>query len=301
MIALPADIVLPLDKPSGPTSHDMVARTRRALGTKRVGHTGTLDPFASGLLLLCVGRATRVAEYLSALDKTYEATVRLGRTTDTLDREGRVISEQEGSTTLRRDEILDALEGFTGDIEQVPPQYSAKKVEGEAMHRRARRGEHVELEPRNVRIHEVTLLSMDLPLLRLRVRCSSGTYIRSLARDVGEVLRVGAHLAELRRTAIGAFHVADALSADALDDLARVAAAALSPLAALGHMPSVEVGDEAVERLGQGRPIAVDPAHSGSAWTRGPDPAVVLARAGEIVAIAEARGGLLHPRKVFHR
>jgi len=313
----PRDMVLPVDKPSGPTSHDIVDLARREIGTRRVGHTGTLDPFASGLLLLCVGRATRVAEYLTALDKTYQATMRLGRTTDTLDREGRVVREREGWAALGPEEIVAALERLTGEIDQVPPQYSAKKVDGEAMHRRARRGERVELESRRVTVHELALAALELPLLGVRVRCSSGTYVRSLARDVGEALGVGAHLTDLRRTAIGGFDVERALPPEALGDRARVAASAISPLASLAHLPSLQVGEEAARRLGQGQAVALADAEAGgtlplprgsalpvpgAAAERAPgvESPVVVACAGQIVAIAEARGGLLHPKKVFH-
>ena len=180
-----------------------MARARRALDTRRVGHTGTLDPFASGLLLLCLGPATRLAEYLLGLDKEYLATARLGVTTDTLDREGDAVETASGWETLSSDEVRAALDELTGSISQTPPAFSAKKVKGEAAHRLARRGEAPELEPVTVTIHELELLDLDLPRVRFRVRCSSGTYVRAIARDVGEALGVGAHLTELRRTGIG--------------------------------------------------------------------------------------------------
>ena len=156
------DFVLPVDKPEGPTSHDVVAQARKALGIRKVGHTGTLDPFASGLLILCVGRATRLAEYLSGLDKTYEATAKLGITTDTLDRDGKVLEDRVGWRELAEPAVAEALSTFQGEIEQVPPQFSAKKVDGVAMHRRARRGEQVRLEPCVVTVHSIELLAMEL-------------------------------------------------------------------------------------------------------------------------------------------
>ncbi|NIP58321.1 MAG: tRNA pseudouridine(55) synthase TruB, partial [Gemmatimonadetes bacterium] len=204
-----ADGVLPVDKPVGPTSHDVVARARRALDTGRIGHTGTLDPFASGLLLLCVGPATRLSEYLTALEKSYVAVARLGVGTDTLDPEGAVVERSDSWSELDRARIEEASASFLGRREQVPPQFSAKKVGGEAMYARARRGERVELSPIPVEIHELELLGVDLPDVRLRIRCSSGTYVRALARDLGAALGEPAHLAELRRTAVGSFRVQD--------------------------------------------------------------------------------------------
>jgi len=168
-----SDFVVPIDKPEGPTSHDIVGAVRRALGTRRVGHTGTLDPFASGLLLMCIGRATRLAEYLSDLDKSYEAVARLGVTTDTLDLKGEVVCERSGWVDLDIDRVTAAVMGFQGTLDQVPPQFSAKKVDGEAMHRRARRGERVELPPCKVTVHEIVLLSMDSTTVRLSPITSS--------------------------------------------------------------------------------------------------------------------------------
>lgn len=287
------DFVLPVDKPEGPTSHDVVQAARKALGDRRIGHTGTLDPFASGLLLLCVGRATRLAEYLGALEKTYEATAYLGRTTDTLDREGELVEERGGWETLDADRIERALARFRGDIEQMPPQYSAKKVAGVAAHRRARRGETVELAPSRVRVNELALAWMDLPRVGLRIRCSTGTYVRSLARDIGEALGVGAHLIALRRTAMGAFSVEHALAFDALGDPGAVAGAAIDPLDALRHLPTLAVDAEAAERLLHG--VSVPVADEG---LEGP---VAVSHAGALLAIGEPRGGVLRPRKVFAR
>jgi tRNA pseudouridine55 synthase len=291
MITATGDFVLPLDKPEGPTSHDVVRAVRKAVGDRRVGHTGTLDPFASGLLLVCVGRATRLAEYLSAQDKSYEAVAQLGVSTDTLDREGEVVQERAGWETLDTRRIDTVLERFRGEIEQVPPQFSAKKVGGVAAHRRARRGESVELAPARVRIDTLEIAHMDLPRLRLRVTCSSGTYIRSLAHDVGEALGVGAHLLSLRRTAIGSFRVEQALAYDHLAEPARVADAALEPIEALGHLPTVDVDEADVARILHGGDVFAE-----SDATPG---TVLLAHAGSLVAIGERANGVVHPRKVF--
>lgn len=288
----PADFVLPVDKPEGPTSHDVVAIARRALGERRVGHTGTLDPFASGLLLLCVGRATRLAEYFSGLDKTYEAEARLGVRTDTLDRDGQVIESSDACADLASDDVEAALEGLRGEILQVPPQFSAKKVGGQRAYRSAREGRTVELPPVAVTVRELELIGLDAPLLRFHVRCSSGTYVRALARDLGEALGCGAHLTALRRTAIGAWSVDDALALDSLEDSSRVAVAAVPPLAALGHLPRLEVDEEAVGRLAHGQAVLLTE-------TPAPQTAVAVAHGGELVAIGETEDGTLRPRKVF--
>jgi tRNA pseudouridine55 synthase len=285
------DFVLPVDKPEGPTSHDVVRAVRKALGDRRVGHTGTLDPFASGLLLVCVGRATRLAEYLSAQDKSYEAVALLGVSTDTLDREGAVVETRSGWETLDHARIEAVLERFRGEIEQLPPRYSAKKVGGVAAYELARRGKQVELKRARVRIETLEVTRLDLPRLGLRVVCSSGTYVRALAHDIGEALGVGAHLVSLRRTAIGAFPIERALPLEALGDRAQVALAALQPLEALGHLPKLDVDDEAVARILHGGSVpATKEATAGT---------VVLAHAGSLVAIGERVNGLVHPRKVF--
>jgi tRNA pseudouridine55 synthase len=285
------DFILPVDKPEGPTSHDVVRTVRKALGDRRVGHTGTLDPFASGLLLVCVGRATRLAEYLAAQDKTYETVALLGVTTDTLDRDGAVVETRSGWERLDERSVDAVLERFRGDIEHLPPLYSAKKVGGVAAHRRARRGEHVELAATRVRIDALTLTGLDLPRLALRVTCSSGTYVRSLARDIGEALGVGAHLVRLRRVSIGTFSVDRALPYDDLGDPVRVAAAAVGPLEAVRHLPTVDVDDEALARIVHGGAVA-------AAGDAAPG-TVVLAHAGSLVAIGERSNGVVRPRKVF--
>jgi tRNA pseudouridine55 synthase len=290
---VPDDFVIPVDKPEGPTSHDVVARARRSLGTRRIGHTGTLDPFASGLLLLCVGKATRLAEYLSGLDKTYEAIAVLGTSTDTLDREGAVVEQRDGWTSLTGEDIEEALAAFRGTTDQVPPRYSAKKVAGEVAHRRARRGEDVELAPVRVTISSLEATSLALPRVGMRVTCSSGTYVRSLARDVGDALGVGAHLAELRRTSIGSFSVECALSLDELDDPARVTSAALDPLQALHHLPQMDVSEDVAARLAHGQAVRVLDVER---EVVGP---IAVTHAGGLIAVGESTGGVLRPRKVF--
>lgn len=294
------DGLLGVDKPTGPTSHDVVAAARRALGTKRIGHTGTLDPFASGLLVLCVGRATRLVEYLAAFPKSYEAEVRLGRTTATLDTESPVLRERTGWETLTAGDIRAALTAMLGTQEQIPPVYSAKKVRGEAAHRRVRRGETVELAPVVVEVHELELLELRLPLMRLRVTASTGTYIRALARDLGETLGVGAHLTELRRTRIGPFGVDGALAADDLPDPTAVAAAWVPPLEALAHLPRLDLDPDAATRLQAGRAVPLPPGIPG-ARVPSPGAAVAVCAEDDLLAVAVLDRGMLRPRKVFPR
>ena len=287
-----ADGVLPVDKPEGPTSHDVVAMTRRHLGTRRVGHTGTLDPFASGLLLLCIGSATRIAEYLTALPKRYEAVAVLGVETDTDDRTGTPVVESDAWRSLRPAEVEAAFTMQVGERMQVPPTYSAKKVGGERSHRRARRGEAVEAEPVPVRIHSLTIERFEPPEVHFEVTCSSGTYIRAIARDAGRHLGCGAHLAALRRTAIGDHRVSDALALERLGDGDAVAAHLLSPLEALSHLPVVALDTESARRIGHGMAVEAP-----AGCQKGVP--LALVRAGDLVAIGEADNGRIRPRKVF--
>lgn len=283
--------VLPVDKPRGPTSHDVVAVARRALGVRRIGHTGTLDPFASGLLLLCVGEATRLAEFLTGMDKTYEATLRLGVSTTSGDLDGAVISTCEAWRDVSMAALESALGAFRGPLEQIPPNLSAKKVGGVPAHRRVRRGEEVVLRSQAVTVHELDLQGFEPPEVRLRIRCSSGTYVRSLARDLGDALLVGAHLTELRRTGIGGFGLDPALSLDDLGVEARVAGAMMSPLRAVESLARVSVDATSAADLGHGRPVDAGEL---------PDVGIAVAACGaKLVAVGEVRGGRFLPRKVL--
>lgn len=287
----PGGGVLPVDKPVGPTSHDIVARARRALGTHRVGHTGTLDPFASGLLLLVVDAATRLSPYLTGMDKRYRAEVRLGVGTDSHDLDGAVVSESNAWREVDRGAVETALAGFRGALSQRPPVYSAKKVGGESAHRRARRGEVVELAPVAVTVHSLELVRFELPLVELDIHCSSGTYVRAFARDLGEALGMGAHLTALRRTAVGSFSVDDAVTIDRLDEDAP--ASWITPDEALRRagLPGVEVDADDVRRLVHGQAVTAGPTHDAEA--------VAVRDADGLVAIARSSAGRLHPRKVF--
>jgi tRNA pseudouridine55 synthase len=287
------DGVLPVDKPEGPTSHDVVAIARRALRTRRIGHTGTLDPFASGLLLLCLGPATRVAEYLTALPKSYLATIRLGEATRTDDLTGEVVQRSDAWRSLDEARVREALADQTGRIAQLPPAFSAKKVAGERMYAAARRGEEVRRTPVEVTVHAIELLRFEPPELEISVDCGSGTYIRAIARDVGEALGVGGHLTRLRRTRVGEHRVGDALALDLLEDPERVRAALLPAAAALSHLPQLRVDAD------QARVIA----HGG--WVPAPvgtpegGPIALVDERRALLAIVERRGDRIQPRKVF--
>ena len=283
--------VLPVDKPAGPTSHDIVSRARKALGIRRIGHTGTLDPFASGLLLLCLGPATRLAEYLTSLPKSYHATMRLGVTTETDDSEGAVTRTDERGRAITREALQAALAAQQGEILQVPPDYSAKRVGGERMYDVARRGGTVSLPPVPVHIHSIELGRFDPPDAEFDLRCSSGTYIRAIARDVGEALGVGAHLTQLRRTEIGRFDVVDAVS---FEELATETARArlLSPADAVSHLPSCVLDEQETAALRHGRAIRrPDLPEAGAISMLDPN--------GALLAIGEGAGGVVQPRKVF--
>jgi tRNA pseudouridine55 synthase len=300
------DGALLVDKPKGPTSHDIVAFVRRTLKTSRVGHTGTLDPLATGLLVVLVGHATRLSQFLVGDEKEYVADVRLGIATPTYDAaslaDGVRCPMDDGRWPMDL-EVVKVLDAFRGPSLQMPPPFSAKKIAGVAAYEKARKNQPVDLKPVPVTVHELELLdrsaiehrSSPIGLLRLRVAASSGFYVRSLAHDIGERLGCGAHLEALRRTRSGAFRIE---AASTLDVLERAGTAApLIPMnALLAHMPAVTVSDEGRRRVGHGNSLS--PHHlSGRPATSADVPRIrVLDASGEVLAIAEARpDGLLHP------
>jgi tRNA pseudouridine55 synthase len=213
--------ILVVDKEEGPTSRRVVDLTRRALGEKKAGHLGTLDPFATGVLPICLGKATRLARFLSGGGKTYEGVIRLGATSDTLDRTGTILSERELPAGLDRETLDPHLDRLRGEIDQIPPMYSAVQVNGQRLYRLARQGIEVERKPRQVTIHRFDLTSLALPLVSFQVRCSPGTYIRSLVHDLGEALGCGALLDELRRTSAEPFSLIQAVPQGELEDQGR--------------------------------------------------------------------------------
>jgi len=295
--------ILRVDKPEGPSSHDVVGWARKALGTRRVGHTGTLDPFASGLLLLLVGGVTRLSEALTGLPKTYEAEALLGVSTDTDDREGAVLTERPGAEALEGAVIDAALEGFLGPQLQRPPAFSAKKVGGEAAHRKARRGELLDLPPVPVEIFSIERLEWAPPLLRFRVSVSSGTYIRAIARDLGERLGVGGHLTALRRTRVGDQSVDGAVAAARMGEPGALDASWVPVREALAHFSQVDLSEDDVRRIRLGQAIVShdEEGVADAQTTAGKERPVRVAlfHEGELVALAEPRDGRLHPRMVM--
>jgi tRNA pseudouridine55 synthase len=286
--------VLVVDKPVGLTSHDVVQIIRKGTGIRRAGHTGTLDPRASGVLVVLIGPAVRLSEYVSASDKRYQATIRLGQSTSTYDTEGEVSGEPVDITKLTEEAFEELLQGFIGEIQQVPPAYSAIKIQGKKAYERARNGEEVEMEPRTINVYSLELLEWAPPETVIDVFCSSGTYVRSLANDLGENLGVGAHLVGLRRTKSGRFTLRDAVSLRRLRETFATGewAQFLIPAAeALGDWPAVEMSDDEVEKVRHGHRI---PASEGSnGWAR------AITEQGDLVALVEHMEGEWQPRKVF--
>ena len=269
-----------VDKPAGITSHDVVAHCRRALAQRQVGHGGTLDPSATGVLLVGVGGATRLLRFLSVLPKTYEGEVVLGVETDSLDADGAVVATHDmGGVTL--DEVREVATRFVGEIEQVPPMVSAVKVGGRRLHELARAGVEVERAPRPVVVHRFEVAAGPKPgVVRISVDCSSGTYVRTLAADLGAALGGGAHLRDLRRTAVGPFTAADARPLDEVgpDTL-------LPPADAVRHLPGVVVDGETAAAVAHGAVLARD-----AGPFEGDGPWAVLDHAGTLLAVYEARG-----------
>jgi len=295
------DGVLVIDKPEGPTSHDVVAKARRALGEKRVGHTGTLDPLATGVLPLVFGRATRLVRFLIASDKDYEATILFGVTTDTLDVTGEETSRSGGAPS--RDALVAALRAFEGEQMQVPPAYSAKKVGGRRAYDFARRDEPVELAPVPVRVSRLALLEDGNDRCRISLTCSAGFYVRSLVRDLGERVGTGACLEALRRTRSGEFTIDEAIPLDALEPPepgARIPDPGLIPMEKLLRaFPAVTVTAEGLTRVSHGqqvRPVDLAGAlPSSSEWIR------LLDRDGALVGLGTPQrvSGFLHPEVVL--
>ena len=288
-----------IDKPEGWTSHDVVARTRRLAGTRRVGHTGTLDPFATGVLVLCIGSATRLSSLIVGHEKEYLATMRLGWATDTQDRTGARVGDVAALESIPSDPetISRALEAMSGEQEQLPPMYSAKKVDGRALHTHARAGREVERKPVRIRAH----LELAGPVRRnedgtvdvdFRVTCSAGTYVRTLAHDLGARLGCGAHLDALRRTRVGRFTLSDAATLEALEG--HVEERLVPPAALVADLPSrrLDEGEARAIRYGQAVP-AGDVTASGDC--------ALLDSEGALVGIGalDPATGLVRPRIVL--
>ena len=278
-----------VDKQPGWTSHDVVARCRRIYGLRRVGHAGTLDPDATGVLLVGLGRATRLLRFLTALPKTYTVEIVLGVATTTLDSGGEVVGEWDmGDVTLARARA--AAASLTGPIDQVPPMVSAVKIGGQPLHRLARRGIEVDRPARRVTVHRFEVEEAGPGLLRAVIDCSSGTYVRVLAADLGTALGGGAHVRHLRRTAVGSFDEAEALPVDALG-----LAAVRSPAEAVRHLDAVVVPADLVPLVGRGVPLERGPLETG-----GEGPWALLDGTGSLLAVYEASpGGRMRPAVVL--
>ncbi len=298
---VPLSGILNVDKPPGMTSHDVVNEVRRLAGQRKVGHAGTLDPMATGVLLVCLGRATRVSEYLMRGRKRYRATVMLGTATDTYDAEGEVVSTG-GSTDFARGDIESVLVRFVGKNQQIPPMYSAVKQGGRPLHELARQGKTVERAPRPVEIDAIELIDWTPPHLSIEVACSPGTYVRSLAHDLGQHLGCGAHLAALIRLGSGRFTLSESVSLERLAEAFEHGQEERYLLAldeAFLDQPAAIVGIETARRIAHGQAVDLDPCpgdvtDSGAlVRTYGPE--------GEFLAIMtyDTVSGLWHPRKVF--
>jgi tRNA pseudouridine55 synthase len=305
-----------IDKPAGLTSHDVVARVRKIVGERRVGHTGTLDPFATGVLVVLVGQATRLAQFLSGAEKEYEAVIRLGFATDTGDLTGNRLTnsttETQKAERLRREDIESALASLRGEIEQTPPMYSAKKIAGRKLYELARRGEEVERKEIRIVINEFEIMMGNRELLKgnddgtcdlaVRVVCSAGTYIRVLAEDFGKQLGVGAHVVQLRRTRAGRFKVEDAITLERLNELAQsesLEQVLISPDATLSSLPALQLGVDAARRIGQGIDLQLEE-ENGSQWPNG-QPVRLCNEDGQLIAVGiyDSERGTVHPQVVI--
>jgi len=283
--------ILNIDKPSGMTSHDVVSRVRRAAGMRRVGHSGTLDPMATGVLVVCLGRATRLVEYLVGRPKTYLGTVRLGQTTDSYDADGKILQEKP-VPDLTAALIEPLLETFRGDILQIPPMVSAIKKDGKKLYELAREGKTVERPPRPVTIYQLDMLKLEPPEITLRIQCSAGTYIRSIAYDLGELLGCGGHLSSLRREAVGEFGLDTAVP---LGDLTaeNINAHLQPPERAVSHIPRLDVSFDNEINLLNGKLVARESEHPDGTLMQTYSPS------GRFIGLVTAHNNFWKAKKMF--
>ncbi|MBI5806204.1 tRNA pseudouridine(55) synthase TruB [candidate division TA06 bacterium] len=285
--ALQEDAVYIVNKPPGPTSFAQVASLRRLLGIKKAGHAGTLDPDASGILIVLTGQATRAAKFFEGLDKEYLAVIKLGITTDTYDLSGQVLSTSD-VPVLSRAEIEKALSNFQGHIMQVPPAFSAIKKDGQPLYKAARQGIAVELVPRRVEIQRIKLEGINLPEITISVKCSKGTYIRSLAYDLGCLLGCGAALSKLVRTAVGEFTIDRAVPGNA--SRAEFASAAISIDQALYFLDALELSQDQVQKIRHGNPVECSHPNAGQIKARYQD---------QILALGQIQDNIFKPQTVL--
>lgn len=282
---------LNINKPLGITSHDVVAKIRRGLKIKKVGHAGTLDPLATGVLVICIGDATRLSDYVMHSQKTYIAQVKFGESTTTYDAEGEITAKKEASHITQTD-IEAILPQFTGEIQQIPPMYSAIKKDGKKLYDLARAGETIVLDPRPVTIHQLKIIQFDPPIAQIEIQCGSGTYIRSLAHDMGQVLGVGAHLAGLIRVISGAFDLSKSYDLDVLLNHANWESCLVDEAVALAHFPRLDLDQTDTIHIQHGRnPVNVpSPTHEfGRAYSPN----------GQFIALLRAENYQWRPYKVF--
>ncbi|MGA2689120.1 MAG: tRNA pseudouridine(55) synthase TruB [Candidatus Korobacteraceae bacterium] len=292
---MPLNAVMVVDKPAGWTSHDVVAKARRIMGERSIGHLGTLDPMATGVLPLVLGRMTRLCQFYSGSEKTYAGKIRLGVVTDTYDADGDQAGEPQ-TVNVTLEEIVAASSGFLGLIQQTPPPFSAKKIQGVPAYKLARRKQPVELKPVEVEVREFTISGLNGDLADFHCRVSAGTYVRSLAHELGQKLGIGAHLASLRRTAVGEFtieqshtleQIAEAVAQGRVDELC------IHPRRVLPEIPSVTATDEDLAKIRHGRAVNL-PEMSRSRWVK------VFAGQSELVCLASrVAGTLFHPKVVL--
>jgi tRNA pseudouridine55 synthase len=292
---MPLNAVMVVDKPTGWTSHDVVAKVRRIVGERSVGHLGTLDPMATGVLPLVLGNMTRLCQFYSASEKAYEGTIRLGLSTDTYDADGEPVGEpREVKVTL--EEVTSAAQSFVGTIQQVPPPFSAKKIQGVPAYKLARRKQEVELKPVEVEVKELILDSLQDGIVSFHCRVSSGTYVRSLAHELGQKLGTGAHLASLRRTGVAEFTIDQAHTLEQIAEAttqSRLEELLVHPRRVLPHIPSVTATDEAVGKIRHGRSVNL-PEMSRSRWVK------VFAGQSDLICLASrVAGTLFHPKVVL--
>jgi len=292
---MPLNAVMVVDKPAGWTSHDVVAKARRILGERSIGHLGTLDPMATGVLPLVLGRMTRLCQFYSGSEKTYEGKIRLGVVTDTYDADGDRVGEPQ-TVNVTLEEVVDASAAFLGLIQQTPPPFSAKKIQGVPAYKLARRKQPVELKPVEVEVREFTISGLNGDLVDFHCRVSSGTYVRSLAHELGQKLGVGAHLASLRRMAVGEFTVEQSHTLEQIAEAVaqgRVDEVCVHPRRVLPEIPSVTATDEDLDKIRHGRAVNL-PEMSRSRWVK------VFAGQSELVCLASrVAGTLFHPKVVL--
>jgi tRNA pseudouridine55 synthase len=284
---LPAEgATLLVDKPRGPTSHDVIDRLRRLFGIRKIGHAGTLDPMAEGLLVVALGPATRLLQFLTGLDKDYEGEITLGAVSSTYDAEGEITETTPTPAWPTRQEVVEAMTPFQGWIEQIPPAHSAIKVDGRRLYDYARKGHEAPVKARRVRVDAFEPAQYEAPRLRFQCQVSSGTYVRSLAHDLGQALGCGGHLSALRRTVVGPFHVDKARPLEELEsDPALAHESLLRPAEALPHLPRLRIDDEAAQRLANGGPFAPENILQATRDPQPDEPAAVVNAQGRLLAV----------------